>query len=97
MLEQVVPIRKLTLLRKVKEIKELCGGVLEYVEHIILQIDAEISQKGHFRMETRLIRMKSELSTGVKKKRGKVAGLSFEDGKRSKGRSCSLWLRIEQQ
>jgi hypothetical protein len=46
------PIRKLTILRKVKEIKELCTGVLEYPEHIILQIDIEISQKGRFRMET---------------------------------------------
>jgi MerR family copper efflux transcriptional regulator len=46
------PIRKLTILRKVKKIKELCTGVLEYVEHIILQIDVEISQKGRFRMET---------------------------------------------
>jgi hypothetical protein len=35
-------------LRKVKEIKELCTGVLEYVEHIILQSDVEIFQKGHF-------------------------------------------------
>ncbi|MEJ2689989.1 MAG: hypothetical protein P8130_08570 [Deltaproteobacteria bacterium] len=39
-------------MRKVKEIKELCTGVLKYVEHIILQIDVEISQKGCFRMET---------------------------------------------
>jgi hypothetical protein len=37
------PIQKLTILRKVKEIKELCTGELEYVEHIILQIDIEIS------------------------------------------------------
>ncbi|MEJ2690977.1 MAG: hypothetical protein P8130_13750 [Deltaproteobacteria bacterium] len=39
-------------MRKVKEIKELCTGVLEYVEHIILPIDAKNSQKGRFRMET---------------------------------------------
>ncbi|MEJ2689573.1 MAG: hypothetical protein P8130_06400 [Deltaproteobacteria bacterium] len=39
-------------MRKVKKIKELCTGVLESVEHIILQIDIEVSQKGHFRMET---------------------------------------------
>jgi len=38
---------------KVKEIKELRGDVLEYVAQVIPQIDAEISQKGRFRMETR--------------------------------------------
>ncbi|MEJ2689584.1 MAG: hypothetical protein P8130_06455 [Deltaproteobacteria bacterium] len=36
---------------KVKEIKELCTGVLKYVEHIILPIDVEISQKGRFGWE----------------------------------------------
>ncbi len=46
------PMRKLTILRKVKEIKELCGDVLEYVAQAILQIDVEISQKERFRMET---------------------------------------------
>ncbi|MEJ2688767.1 MAG: hypothetical protein P8130_02215 [Deltaproteobacteria bacterium] len=41
-------------MRKVKKIKELCTGVFEYVEHIILPIDVEISRKGRFhRMETR--------------------------------------------
>ncbi|MEJ2689062.1 MAG: hypothetical protein P8130_03775 [Deltaproteobacteria bacterium] len=39
-------------MRKVKKNKELCTGVLKYVEHIILPIDAKISQKGRFRMET---------------------------------------------
>ncbi|MEJ2688385.1 MAG: hypothetical protein P8130_00260 [Deltaproteobacteria bacterium] len=39
-------------MRKIKKNKELCAGVLEYVEHIILQIDAEISQNRRFRMET---------------------------------------------
>ncbi|MEJ2689288.1 MAG: hypothetical protein P8130_04935 [Deltaproteobacteria bacterium] len=47
-------------MRKVKEIKELCTGVLKCVEHIILQIDAEISQKGRFRMETSLKNQKNE-------------------------------------
>ncbi len=49
---KLFPIRELTILRKVKEIKELCGDVLEYVAQAIAQIDAEISQKGRFRMET---------------------------------------------
>ena len=39
-------------MRKVKKIKELCTGVLKYVEHIILPFDGEISQKGRFRMDT---------------------------------------------
>ncbi len=49
---KLFPIRKLTILRKVKEIKELGGDVLEYVAQAIPQIDAEITKKGRFRMET---------------------------------------------
>jgi len=75
------PIRKLTFSRKVNNISELCAGVLVYVEHTILQIYAEISQKGHFRMETRLIRMKSEMSTGVKKKRGEMPAVALGKAK----------------
>jgi len=37
---------------KVKEIKELPGGLLFYAAQAIPQIDAEIGQKGHLWMET---------------------------------------------
>jgi hypothetical protein len=37
---------------KVKKIKELHGGTQEYAAHAILQIAAEIAQKGHFWMKT---------------------------------------------
>jgi len=39
-------------LRKVKKIKELRGGVLEYAAQEIPQIDVEIAEKDHFWMET---------------------------------------------
>jgi hypothetical protein len=39
-------------IRKVKEIKGLRGGVRGYAAQAILQIDAEIAEKGHFWMET---------------------------------------------
>jgi hypothetical protein len=39
---------------KVKENKGLCGDVLEYVAQTRPPIDAEIGQKDHFRMETRM-------------------------------------------
>ncbi len=35
-------IQKQTILKKIKEIKKVCAGVLEYVEHILLRIDTEI-------------------------------------------------------
>ncbi len=35
-----------------KDFRWSCGDVLEYVAQAIPQIDAEISQKGRFRMET---------------------------------------------
>jgi len=49
---RLFPIRILTLLRKIKKINELSAGALGYVEHIILQTDAGISQEGGFRMKT---------------------------------------------
>jgi len=45
-------------LKKVKEIQQLCTGVLEYGEHIIVKIDTKISQKGRFRLETNLQNIK---------------------------------------
>ncbi len=45
-------IRKQTILKKIKEIKEVCAGVLEYVEHILPRIDTEIFKKWRFRMKT---------------------------------------------
>jgi hypothetical protein len=38
---------------KVKEIKRLCGGVVVYAAQASEQIDAEIGEKGRFRMNTR--------------------------------------------
>jgi hypothetical protein len=38
--------------KRCKEIKGLCGDVLEYVAQTRPPIDAEIGQKDHFRMET---------------------------------------------
>ncbi len=35
-------IRKQTILKKINEIKEVCAGVLEYGEHMLLRIDTEI-------------------------------------------------------
>jgi len=46
------PIRKQEIFRKFKEIKELCGVVPMYVAQAIPKIDAEIAEKGRFRMET---------------------------------------------
>ncbi len=40
------------ILRKVKKINRLRGDVHVYVAQEIRQIDAEIAQKGRFRMET---------------------------------------------
>ncbi|NOQ51367.1 MAG: hypothetical protein GQ578_03995 [Desulfuromonadaceae bacterium] len=40
---------------KVKEIKQLCGGVVFYAAQATAQIDAEIVKKGRFRMKTREI------------------------------------------
>ncbi len=37
---------------KVKEIKRLHGGVAVYAAHVRAQIDAEIGEKGRFRMKT---------------------------------------------
>ncbi len=46
------PIQKWVFLLKVKEIKELRGGVYEYAAQAIPQIDAVIAEKGHSWMET---------------------------------------------
>ena len=46
------PIQKWAIFYKVKEIKELGGGVLQYAAQSTPQIDAEIVKKGHFWMET---------------------------------------------
>jgi hypothetical protein len=47
-------IQKCAIFRKFKEIKELRGGVLVYAAQAISQIDAEIAEKGHFRVDRRL-------------------------------------------
>jgi len=39
-------------LANIKEIKRLCGGDLQVAAQANVQIDAEIGQKDHFRMET---------------------------------------------
>ena len=52
----VFPIQKCGFLPKVKEIKRLCGGVVYYAAQANAQIDAEIRQKDHSWMETRLNR-----------------------------------------
>ena len=46
------PIQKCAIFCKFKKIKELCGGVLLYAAQAILQIDAEIAEKGHLWTET---------------------------------------------
>ena len=46
------PVHKWGIFRKVKEIKELRGGVLGYAAQEIPKIDAEIAEKGHLWMET---------------------------------------------
>jgi len=43
----IFPTHKLEFLFKIKEIKELRGGVAGYVAQAILKIDAEIGQKGY--------------------------------------------------
>ena len=44
-------IRKPAIFRKVKEIKQLSGGVVLYAAQTNVQIDAEIAKKGGFRTE----------------------------------------------
>ena len=46
------PIQKWGIFRKVKKIKELCGGVRRYAAQLIPKIDTEIVEKGHFWVET---------------------------------------------
>ena len=46
------PIQKCAIFRKLKEIKELRGGVLVYAAQGIPPIDAEIAEKGHLWTET---------------------------------------------
>ena len=46
------PIQKCVFLSKVKEIKQLRGGVHVYAAQAIAKINAEIGQKGHLWMET---------------------------------------------
>jgi hypothetical protein len=43
---------KRAIFPKVKEIKRLHGGVVVYAAHASVRIDAEIGEKGHFRMKT---------------------------------------------
>jgi hypothetical protein len=43
---------KRAIFPKVKEIKRLHGGVAVYAAHASVRIDAEIGEKGRFRMET---------------------------------------------
>lgn len=43
---------KRAILSKVKEIKRLHGGVAVYAVHTSVKIDAEIREKGRFRMKT---------------------------------------------
>jgi hypothetical protein len=43
---------KRAIFSKVKEIKRLRGGVAVYAAQAIVQIDAEIGEKGRFRMKT---------------------------------------------
>jgi hypothetical protein len=45
-------IRKRAIFRKVKEIKDLSGGVVLYAAQSNPQIDAEIAEKGRFRTKT---------------------------------------------
>ena len=46
------PMQKLVIFCKVKEIKELRGGVQHVRPQAIPQIDAEIAKKGNFWMDT---------------------------------------------
>jgi len=43
---------KRAIFSKVKEIKRLHGGVDVYAAHASVRIDAEIGEKGRFRMKT---------------------------------------------
>ncbi|RLB67441.1 MAG: hypothetical protein DRH08_03645 [Deltaproteobacteria bacterium] len=45
-------IWKRAIFRKVKEINHLSGGVVLYAAQSNVQIDAEIAEKGRFRMKT---------------------------------------------
>jgi hypothetical protein len=45
-------MQKLAIVRKIKEIKGLRGGVLTYAAQEIPQVDTEIAEKGNFWMET---------------------------------------------
>jgi hypothetical protein len=49
------PIWKRAIFRKVKEIKGLSGGVVLYAAQSNPPIDAEIAEKGRFRMNTNYI------------------------------------------
>ena len=53
-------MRKLAIFRKVKEVKGLRGGVVDYSAQAIPQTDAEIAQKGRFRMRTSWLRRRSD-------------------------------------
>jgi hypothetical protein len=44
---------KRAIFPKIKEIKGLHGGVDVYAAHASVQIDAEIGEKGRFRMKTK--------------------------------------------
>ena len=46
------PIRKSAILGKLKEINDILRRHTQCIAHEIPQIDAEIAQKGHFRLET---------------------------------------------
>ena len=48
------PTQKCGFLSELKEIKRLCEGVVYYTAQASVQIDAEIGQKDHLGMETRL-------------------------------------------
>ena len=43
---------KRAIFREIKEIKWLCGGVHRYAAQVSALIDAEIAEKGRFRMKT---------------------------------------------
>ncbi len=45
-------IWKRVVFRKIKEIKDLSGGVVLYAAQSNPRIDAEITEKGRFRMKT---------------------------------------------
>jgi hypothetical protein len=52
MAQALFSIWKRAIFRKVKEIKELSGGVVLYAAQSNPQIDAEIVEKGRFRTKT---------------------------------------------